>query len=65
MSEKGAGALEYLMLMGMVAALMILSLGFFYSREDIESLVGAWGEALAEQVAGERIGASGPHWAED
>jgi hypothetical protein len=65
MSEKGQSALEYMMLSGLVTAVAILTLSFFYSGKSIESILGAWGKGLAEQVAGDRMDAVGPNWAED
>ena len=59
MSEKGQAAFEYVALLGMVAAASIAILSFFYSGDDVESMIAAWGDALAQQVAGDRIGAGG------
>ena len=52
------------MLTGLIAAMAIYVLSLFYTRDDIESLVNAWGDLLAKQVAGDRIDAKGEAWAD-
>jgi hypothetical protein len=63
-SAKGQATVEYVMIAGLVAALTIYVLSLFYTGKDIESLVNAWGDSLARQVAGDRINAQGDGWAE-
>ena len=56
------------MLLGLITAMVIAVLNFLYpsAGRDIESLVNAWGERLAGQIAGEQISAqTGEAWAED
>ena len=50
------------MISGLIAALAIYILSLFYTGDDIESLVNAWGDLLAKQVAGDRIDAQGDAW---
>lgn len=64
-SSKGQATMEYVMLLGMIAASGIFVLSLFYSGKDIESMVNAWGDLLATQIAGERMDAHGDAWAVD
>lgn len=55
--ESGAATVEYFMILGLVAAMMILVLKLLYpsAGQDIESLINAWGDRLATQIAGEKM----------
>jgi Flp pilus assembly pilin Flp len=55
--ESGAAAIEYVMLLGFITALVLFFFGLLYpsGAEDFESLINAWGDKLATQIAGEPI----------
>jgi Flp pilus assembly pilin Flp len=61
--EKGATTLEYVMLLGLITAMVIAVLNLLYpsAGRDIESLVNAWGDRLARQIAGDKISKSDPN----
>jgi len=55
--EAGAAMIEYVMLLGFITALVVFLFSLLYpsAGRDIESLVNAWGEKLATQIAGDKI----------
>jgi len=56
-SEAGAAFVEYVMLLGLITAVIVFFLTLVYPSvgDDIESLVNAWGDRLATQIAGDKI----------
>ena len=56
--ETGAVMIEYVMILGFVTALIVVLYGLLYpaGADDIETLINAWGDKLARQVAGDEIG---------
>ncbi len=55
--ESGAATVEYVMILGLAAAMMIMVLKLLYPSvgPDIESLINAWGDRLATQIAGDEM----------
>jgi Flp pilus assembly pilin Flp len=55
--ESGAAMIEYVMILGFITALVIFLFGLLYpsAGQDIETLVNAWGDKLATQIAGDRM----------
>ncbi len=55
--ESGAATVEYVMILGLSAAMMIMVLKLLYPSvgPDIESLINAWGDRLATQIAGDEM----------
>jgi hypothetical protein len=49
--------IEYVMILGFVTALVIFFFGLLYpaGSEDIETLINAWGDKLATQIAGDKM----------
>ena len=58
--EEGAVAIEYVMILGFITAAIIFFFRLLYpaAGQDIESLINAWGDRLAAQIAGEEISKS-------
>ena len=56
-NEEGAAAIEYVMLLGFITAMILFLYSLLYPNgsDDIESLVNAWGKKMAEEIAGDRI----------
>ena len=60
MSEQpntGAATFEYVMLLGFITALVLFLFGLLYpsAGDDFETLINAWGDKLATQIAGDKI----------
>jgi len=55
--ERGAVFIEYVMILGFVTAMILFLMGLLYpsAGQDIESLINAWGDKLATQIAGDKI----------
>ena len=55
--EAGAAAIEYVMLLGFITAMVLFLFQALYpsGAQDIESMINAWGDKLARQIAGEKI----------
>jgi Flp pilus assembly pilin Flp len=55
--ESGAATFEYVMLLGFITALVLFLFGLLYpsAGDDFETLINAWGDKLATQIAGEKI----------
>ena len=55
------------MILGFITALVIFFFGLLYpaAGEDIETLINAWGDKLAGQIAGEPIDADSDAWGVD
>jgi Flp pilus assembly pilin Flp len=62
--DAGAALIEYVMILGFVTALVIFLFRLLYpsAGQDIESLVNAWGDKLATQIAGDKIEESSDAW---
>jgi Flp pilus assembly pilin Flp len=55
--ESGAAMIEYVMILGFVTALVLFLFRLLYpsGAQDIESLINAWGDKLATQIAGDKM----------
>lgn len=51
--------IEYVMILGFVTALVIFFFGLLYPAggEDIETLINAWGDKIAAEIAGDKMDA--------
>jgi Flp pilus assembly pilin Flp len=63
-TDEGAAMIEYVMILGFITALVIFFFGLLYpaAGEDIETLLNAWGDRLAGQIAGDPIDADSDAW---
>ncbi len=55
--SSGAAMIEYVMILGFITALVIFFFGLLYpaAGQDIETMINAWGDKLATQIAGDRM----------
>jgi len=55
--DSGAAMIEYVMILGFITALVLFLFGLLYpaAGEDIETLINAWGDKLATQIAGDKM----------
>lgn len=55
--DSGAAMIEYVMILGFITALVIFLFSLLYpsAGQDIETLINAWGDKLATQIAGDRM----------
>jgi Flp pilus assembly pilin Flp len=62
--DIGAAMIEYVMILGFITALVIFIFRLLYpsAGQDIESLVNAWGDKLATQIAGDKMEKSSDAW---
>jgi Flp pilus assembly pilin Flp len=65
--EAGAVLIEYVMILGFVTAMILFLMGLLYpsAGQDIESLINAWGDKLATQIAGDKIDKNSDAWGQD
>jgi Flp pilus assembly pilin Flp len=65
--EAGAVFIEYVMILGFVTAMILFLFSVLYpsAGQDIESLINAWGDKLATQIAGDKIDKSSDAWGQD
>ena len=63
-AESGAAMIEYVMILGFVTALVIFFFSLLYpsAGQDIETLINAWGDKLATQIAGDKMDESSDAW---
>jgi len=55
--SEGAAMIEYVMILGFITALVIFLFGLLYpaAGQDIETMINAWGDKLATQIAGDKM----------
>jgi Flp pilus assembly pilin Flp len=55
--QSGAAMIEYVMILGFVTALVIFFFSLLYpaAGEDIETLINAWGDKIATEIAGDKM----------
>ncbi len=56
-TSEGAAMIEYVMILGFITALVIFFFGLLYpaAGQDIETLINAWGDKLATEIAGDKM----------
>jgi Flp pilus assembly pilin Flp len=66
-SESGAAMIEYILILGLVTALVAFFFTVFYPAggEDLESMINRWGDKLATEIAGDRMEPSSDAWGVD
>lgn len=57
LAEAGAAAIEYVLILGFVTAMVLFFFSLLYpsAGKDFETLVNAWGDKLATQIAGDKM----------
>ncbi len=62
--ESGAAMIEYVLILGFVTALVIFFFSLLYpaAGDDIESLINAWGDKIATEIAGDKMEESSDAW---
>ncbi|MGH9336673.1 MAG: hypothetical protein ACRD21_23280, partial [Vicinamibacteria bacterium] len=65
--QAGAVMIEYVMILGFVTAMVIFLFSLLYpsAGQDIESLINAWGDKIARQIAGDKMDNSSTAWGVD
>jgi Flp pilus assembly pilin Flp len=71
-SELGAAMIEYILILGLVTALVAFFFRVFYPAggDDLESMINRWGDKLASEIAGSpdeahRMGKNSGAWGEN
>jgi Flp pilus assembly pilin Flp len=72
-NEEGAAMIEYVLILGLVTALVAFFFTVFYPAggDDLESMINRWGDKLATEIAGspdpqDRMGKGNPNaWGVD
>ena len=66
-SQAGAAMIEYVMILGFLTAMILFLFSLLYPSggEDIESLINAWGDKIATEIAGDRMDKDSTAWGED
>jgi len=65
--ETGAAMIEYVMLIGLVTALIVFLFSLLYpsAGDDLETLVNRWGDKIATEIAGNKISKDSDAWGQD
>jgi Flp pilus assembly pilin Flp len=66
-TEEGAAMIEYILILGLVTALVAFFFTVFYPAggDDLESMINRWGDKLATEIAGDRMDESSDAWGVD
>ena len=66
-SDLGAAMIEYILILGLVTALVAFFFTVFYPAggEDLESMINRWGDKLATEIAGDKMEESSDAWGVD
>jgi Flp pilus assembly pilin Flp len=66
-NEDGAAMIEYVLILGLVTALVAFFFTVFYPAggEDLESMINRWGDKLATEIAGDKMEESSDAWGVD
>lgn len=56
-NEEGAVLIEYVMIVGLLTAMILFFLGLLFpsAGDDFETLVNRWGDKIATEIPGEKI----------
>jgi len=66
-TEAGAAMIEYILILGLVTALVAFFFKVFYPAggDDLESMINRWGDKLATEIAGDRMDEGSDAWGVD